>query len=143
MFQHSPVSSLSIHVFLKDFYLFIHDRHTQREAETQAEGEAGSTQGARCRTRSQVSRIMLWAKGRRPTTEPPRLPHPYILMLDVALVKAQGGYSILGTVSLLAHVGLCLLKRLVSQVFWTSLASLLCCFGGICLCRCLHGCIHF
>ena len=35
----------------KDFiYLFMRD--TQREAETQAEGEAGSLQGAQCRTRS-------------------------------------------------------------------------------------------
>ena len=32
--------------FFKRFYLFIHERH--REAETQAEGEAGSMQGARC-----------------------------------------------------------------------------------------------
>ena len=34
--------------FLKIIYLFIHDRHTerQREAETQAEGEAGSMPGA-------------------------------------------------------------------------------------------------
>ena len=38
--------------FLIDFiYLFMRD--TQREAETRAEGEAGSLQGARCRTRSQ------------------------------------------------------------------------------------------
>ena len=29
---------------LKRFYLFIHERHREREAETQAEGEAGSTQ---------------------------------------------------------------------------------------------------
>ena len=29
-------------IFLKRFYLFIHERHTEREAETQAEGEAGS-----------------------------------------------------------------------------------------------------
>ena len=32
-------------------------RDTEREPETQAEGEAGSTQGSQCRTRSQVSRI--------------------------------------------------------------------------------------
>ena len=32
--------------FFLRFYLFIHERHTQREAETQAEGEAGSMQGA-------------------------------------------------------------------------------------------------
>ena len=36
---------------------------TERETETQAEGEAGSMQGARCGTRSQVSRITPWAKG--------------------------------------------------------------------------------
>ena len=35
-------------------------RHTQRE--TQAEGEAGSMQGARRGTRSWVSRIMTWAE---------------------------------------------------------------------------------
>ena len=32
--------------FLFKNILFIHERHTQREAETQAEGEAGSMQGA-------------------------------------------------------------------------------------------------
>ena len=31
--------------FFKRFYLSIHERHTGREAETQAEGEAGSLQG--------------------------------------------------------------------------------------------------
>ena len=36
--------------FFKDF-LFIHERYTEREAETQAEGEeAGSLQGAQCGT---------------------------------------------------------------------------------------------
>ena len=54
--------------FFKDFiYLFMRDRetHTQRGwgAETQAEGEAGSMQGARRGTRSQVSRIRPWAEG--------------------------------------------------------------------------------
>ena len=38
-------------------------RDTQREAETQAEGEAGPMQGAWHGTRSQVSRIMPWAGG--------------------------------------------------------------------------------
>ena len=38
-------------------------RDTEREAETQAEGTAGSMQGARRRTRSEVSRIMPWAEG--------------------------------------------------------------------------------
>ena len=35
----------------------------ERDAETQAEGEAGSMQGAPCGTRSWVSRIRPWAKG--------------------------------------------------------------------------------
>ena len=36
---------LSLSLFFR-FYLVIHERDTQREAETQAEGEAGSNQGA-------------------------------------------------------------------------------------------------
>ena len=39
----------------------MHERH--REAETQAEGETDSTQGARCGTPSQVPRIPPWAEG--------------------------------------------------------------------------------
>ena len=38
-------------------------RDTEREAEAQAEGEAGSTQGARHGTLSWVSRIRPWAEG--------------------------------------------------------------------------------
>ena len=38
-------------------------RNTEREAETQAEGEAGSMQGAQSETRSQVSRITPRAEG--------------------------------------------------------------------------------
>ena len=38
-------------------------RERKREAETQAVGEAGSTQGARCGTQSRVFRIMPWAEG--------------------------------------------------------------------------------
>ena len=53
--------------FKKDF---IHSlmEDTQREAETQAEGEAGSLRG------SQDPGIMPWAQGRRSTAEPPRSP---------------------------------------------------------------------
>ena len=48
--------------FKKDFiYLLMRDR--DREAETQADGEAGSMQGAWCGTWSRVSRIMSWAEG--------------------------------------------------------------------------------
>ena len=47
-------------LFFKDcIYLFMRER----EVETQAEGEAGSTLGARCGTRSRVSRITTWAEG--------------------------------------------------------------------------------
>ena len=46
----------------------------EREAETQAEGEAGSMPGARRGTRSWDSRIAPWAKGRCQTAEPPRDP---------------------------------------------------------------------
>ena len=38
-------------------------RDREREAETQAEGEAGSTQGAQCGTRFRVSRIIPPAAG--------------------------------------------------------------------------------
>ena len=38
--------SILVLFFVFKFYLFIHERHTQREAQTQAEGEAGSMQGA-------------------------------------------------------------------------------------------------
>ena len=43
-------------------------------AETEAEGEAGSTQGAGRGTQSRDPRIMPWAEGRHQTAEPPRLP---------------------------------------------------------------------
>ena len=53
-------------------------RDTEREAETQAEGETGSLWGARCGTRSWDSRIMPWAQGRYSTAEPPRCPNTLI-----------------------------------------------------------------
>ncbi|XP_072585264.1 eukaryotic translation elongation factor 1 epsilon-1 isoform X1 [Vulpes vulpes] len=46
----------------------------KREAETQAEGEAGAMQGARRGTRSWVSRIRPWAEGGAKPLEPPGLP---------------------------------------------------------------------
>ena len=39
------------------------DTEREREAETQAEGEEGALQGARCGTRSRDPRVMPWAKG--------------------------------------------------------------------------------
>ena len=50
-------------------------------AETQAEREAGSMQGARSGTRSWDSRIAPWAKDRRQTAEPlrdPLFPFTYV-----------------------------------------------------------------
>ena len=41
-------------IFLKTFYLSIHERHREREVETQAVGEAGSLQGAQCGIRSWI-----------------------------------------------------------------------------------------
>ena len=68
------VNTRFIYLFLKRFiYLFMTDTHTERGRDT-SRGEAGSMQGARCGTRSWVSRIMPWAEGRRQTTEPPGLP---------------------------------------------------------------------
>ena len=39
------------------------DTEREREAETLAEGEAGSMQEARCGTRSRISGITPWAEG--------------------------------------------------------------------------------
>ena len=64
------------------FYLFMRD--TQREAETQAEGEAGSPQGAWCQTPSQHSGIMTWAKGRCSTTGPPKCSSFHFLKLHTS-----------------------------------------------------------
>ena len=51
--RRGPVTFTGLSFFSK-IYLFIHERHRLREAETQAEGEAGSPQGAQCGTRSQI-----------------------------------------------------------------------------------------
>ena len=56
--------------------------------ETQAEGEAGSTQGAPCGTRSWDSRITPWAEGRNSTTEPPRCPKKVYLKAKGAAKRA-------------------------------------------------------
>ena len=48
--------------FFKRFYLFINEREGLG-VETQAEGEAGSTQGAQHGTPSRGSRMRPWAKG--------------------------------------------------------------------------------
>ena len=76
------------------------ERERERETETQAEGEAGSMQEARHGTRSLVSRITPWAKGRRQTAEPPRDPlkppfdkkfsHSFGALLPSIIEKSSG-----------------------------------------------------
>ena len=57
-------SSYVLSFFKKIFYLFIYERHRYIETgRDTGEGEAGSTQGAQCGTRSQVSSITPWAEG--------------------------------------------------------------------------------
>ena len=43
-----------INDFLKKDFIYSWEREREWEAETQAEGEAGSPQGAQCRTQSQT-----------------------------------------------------------------------------------------
>ena len=61
-------------------------RDTQREAETQAEEEAGSLQGAWCGTQSEDPGITPWAEGRWSTAEPPRHPRMSTFKSDVTQV---------------------------------------------------------
>ena len=72
----------------KRFYLFIH-RDTEREAETQAEGEAGSMQRAWRGTRSRVSRIMPWAVGSAKPLYHQGCPVYYLLYLGILLPLGQ------------------------------------------------------
>ena len=56
--------------FFKILFIYSWQTHRvgEREAETQAEGEAGSMQGAWCGTPTRESGITRWAKGRCSTT---------------------------------------------------------------------------
>ena len=65
--------------FLKD--LFINERQREREAETQEEGEAGSSQGAQCGTQSQIP-----GSGLEPEAAAQPLSHPR----DSAFVDLNG-----------------------------------------------------
>ena len=70
--------------FVLEFYLFM--RHTEK-AETQAEGEAGSMQGARRGTRSRVSRVTPWTEGgAKPLSHPGAL-DIYVSMLLLPKVR--------------------------------------------------------
>ena len=54
-----------VHLFQLKIFIYLFMRDTHREAETQAEGAAGSMQGALHGSRSQDPGIMPWAKGRQ------------------------------------------------------------------------------
>ena len=75
---------IPLNILFKVFiYSFMKD--TEREVETQEEGEAGSTQGAQCGTRSRDFRIMPWAEGRCLTAEPPRHLHTAVSYTHLTL----------------------------------------------------------
>ena len=61
----TPCLFLAVIFYFLRFYLFIHERHKEwgGGAAAQAEGEAGSVQGARRGARSLVSGITPWAEG--------------------------------------------------------------------------------
>ena len=75
------------------FLLFIYS--WEREAEIQAEGEAGSVQEARCGTWFQVSRP--WAEGRCQTAEPPRDPLIALFMFALVLIFEPCACHLKGT----------------------------------------------
>ena len=75
-----------IYLFLLKYfiYLFMRDTHTDAEEQTQAEGEAGSMQGARHGTQSQVSRIRPCAEGgAKPLSHPGCPVRIYLLYKNV------------------------------------------------------------
>ena len=76
-------SFIDLFIFFLLKFLFIYDSHTLRERERG--GDIGRERsrlhvpGAQCETRSRVSRITPWAKGRRQTAAPPRDPQQLII----------------------------------------------------------------
>ena len=66
------------------------DRERERAVETQAEGEAGSMQGAQCGTRSQVSRITPWAEGHAKPLSHWGCPVLWFLLTYCALLSWEG-----------------------------------------------------
>ena len=78
-------------------------RDPEREAETQAEGEAGSLQGAWCGTRSQDPGMRPWAEGRWSTAEPPGRPLHFSYLTDFTLLPVcwGPGHSVVNQAGLL------------------------------------------
>ena len=88
-------------------------RGTEREAETQAEGEAGSLSGAQYGTWSQNSGITPWAKGRCSTAEPPRRP-------QVLPSSKEGGFQQLESLPYAKSRVSLTLYCLLESVFYTA-----------------------
>ena len=84
--------NMCINPFKKNIFIYLFMGDTEREAETQAEGEAGFPQGAWCETQSQDPGITIWAKGRHSATEPPRRPSASTLLTAVSQANL-GGFS--------------------------------------------------
>ena len=80
-----PPSFILFYFFKDLIYLFMRD--TEKEAETQAEGGAGSMQGARRGTQSPDPRTRPWAEGRCSTAEPPRGPRILDLLIGLLANK--------------------------------------------------------
>ena len=68
-------------------------RYPEREAETQAEGEAGFMQGTRRGTRSRDPRVTFWAGGRAKLLSPLGLPKTPVLKTVVLLCILHFFYS--------------------------------------------------
>ena len=64
-------------------------RDTEREAETQAEGEAGSLRGARCGTRSRDLGVTPWAEGGCSTAEPAARPSTNLYDLETQALRGE------------------------------------------------------
>ena len=68
------------------------------EAETRAEGEAGSMQGAQCGTRSRVSRITPWAEGGAKPLSHPGCPRMGLNSSVISWLSRVGVQRLLGRV---------------------------------------------
>ena len=65
-------------------------RDTERKAETQTEREAGSVQGARRGTQSQISRITAWAEGGTKPLSHPSCPDFFYIYFLFEIKHRQG-----------------------------------------------------
>ena len=98
----SPSLPLFLSFFFFNFYLFMIVTERERERERRRDTGRGRSRlhasGARRGIRSQVSRIVPWAKGRRQTAVPPRDPKDFIYLFvrdtkreREAETQAEGG----------------------------------------------------